>query len=268
MSTIYIAEPGGEQTGYSEERAWKLWGQDSISRKAVYWREGMADWRPITELYENEVKDATTLTRFLKLMLWLSMGVAVLGVLADAASLAGGSGGKSDSEGLRLLGAISGVLTLLAFIATSVPFLMWVHRANRNARALGAHGMRFSPGWSVGWYFVPLLSLWKPYQVMKELWQASHNPHSWAAQDMAPSVGRWWGLWLLSNFLGQMTLRFSLRTESSPAFVSSTVFGLLTDAVNVALCLAAVRLVSAIYRKQGEWMQKLAAPKAQAFEWA
>jgi len=268
MSTIYIAEPGGEQTAYSEERALKLWSQESISRKAVYWKEGMPDWRPITDLYENQVKDASGLTRFLKVMLWLSTVVAAFGVLAQAASLATGNAGKTSSENFRALGALSGVLTLLAFFATAVPFLMWIHRANRNARALGAQGMRFTPGWSVGWFFVPLLSLWKPYQAVKEIWQASHNPYSWDRQDMAPAVGRWWGLWLVSNLLGQLTIRLSLHAEASSALFSSTVLGLLTAATNVALCLAAVRLVSAIYLKQGEWMQKLAAPKAQEFEWA
>jgi hypothetical protein len=46
-------------------------------------------------------------------------------------------------------------------------------RANRNARALGATGMRFTPGWCVGWYFVPIMNLFRPYQAMKEIWMAS-----------------------------------------------------------------------------------------------
>src|SRR5437899_2898499 len=105
MSTIYIVEPGGEQTAYSEERAFKLWCQEGISRKAFYWKDGMPDWRPITDLYENQVKDATALTKFLKVMLWLSMAVAAFGVLADAASLATGNSGRNNLESLRALGA-------------------------------------------------------------------------------------------------------------------------------------------------------------------
>ncbi len=262
MSTIYIVEPGGQQATYAEERAWMLYNQEGISRKALYWKEGMADWQSISALFDNQLKDATTLTRFLKVMLWLSMGVAALGVLTEAASLIPGNAASTGLDGWRLLAAISALLTLLAFIATSVPFLMWIHRANRNARALGAQDMRFTPGWSVGWFFVPLLSLWKPYQAMKEIWQASQDPHTWQEQEVGPIVGRWWTLWLLSNFLGQMTLWLSLGAESSQALVSSTVLGLLADVANVALCVVAVRLVTAIYLKQGEWVHSAAAARA------
>ncbi len=238
MSTIYIVEPGGQQATYAEERAWMLYNQEGISRKALYWKEGMADWQSISALFDNQLKDATTLTRFLKVMLWLSMGVAALGVLTEAASLIPGNAASTGLDGWRLLAAISALLTLLAFIATSVPFLMWIHRANRNARALGAQDMRFTPGWSVGWFFVPLLSLWKPYQAMKEIWRASQDPHTWQE------------LWL------------SRGAESSQALVSSTVVGLLADVANVALCVVAVRLVTAIYLKQGEWVHSAAAARA------
>jgi hypothetical protein len=57
---------------------------------------------------------------------------------------------------------------LAVFIITGIVFLKWIHAANRNARAMGAQGLRFSPGWALGYYFVPVLSLWKPYQAMKE----------------------------------------------------------------------------------------------------
>jgi len=61
-------------------------------------------------------------------------------------------------------------------LTTSILFLMWIYRANSNARQLGAQGMKFSPGWSVGFYFIPILWFWKPYQAMKEIWQASKAP--------------------------------------------------------------------------------------------
>ena len=34
----------------------------------------------------------------------------------------------------------------------------------------------FTPGWSVGWFFVPIMNPWKPFQAMREIWQASAEP--------------------------------------------------------------------------------------------
>src|SRR5207245_6095156 len=131
----------------------------------------------------------------------------VLGLSVGAVSLATGNATKSDSDNLSAIDIVevaSSLLAILTFIATGVPFLMWIYRGNLNVRALGAEGMTFTPGWSVGWYFVPIAHLWKPYQAMKEIWKATQNPHAWATQEVGPVVIRWWTLWLLSNILGKM----------------------------------------------------------------
>ncbi|HSG66518.1 MAG TPA: DUF4328 domain-containing protein, partial [Gammaproteobacteria bacterium] len=77
--------------------------------------------------------------------------------LADAAAEA------SDARQLLV-----GIFQIAIFIVGGILMLMWIHRANYNARQLGAAGLRFTPGWAVGWYFIPILNLWKPYQAMKE----------------------------------------------------------------------------------------------------
>ena len=62
-----------------------------------------------------------------------------------------------------------GVVYLIAYITAVVLYCIWIHRANRNARALGTQGMRFTPGWCVGWWFIPFMNLYKPYQAVSEI---------------------------------------------------------------------------------------------------
>ena len=64
--------------------------------------------------------------------------------------------------------------------------------------ALGSPGLRFTPGWAVGWYFVPIANLWKPYQAMKEIWRASKNPGNWQAETTSGFLGWWWFWWIIS----------------------------------------------------------------------
>lgn len=68
---------------------------------------------------------------------------------------------------------------LAVFIISGILILKRIYQSNQNARYLGAKDMAFTPAWSIGFYFIPIVSLWKPYQAMKEIRQASQNPNNW-----------------------------------------------------------------------------------------
>jgi uncharacterized protein DUF4328 len=141
---------------------------------------------------------------------------------------------------------------MVVFYTTVVVFAMFVHRACRNAHALGALGMEFTPGWAVGWYFVPFANLFKPFQAMREIFHASDPTASaggWASRPTPPLLGWWWAAWLTSNILGNLILRVSLSSAAVSAPVAAgldVVDGLL----DVALTVLAVRVVRTVAARQ------------------
>ena len=72
-------------------------------------------------------------------------------------------------------------------LATFVLFGVWIVRSGKNAwlfhqlkrRTAARSGARYhevittTPGWCVGWYFIPIANLWKPYVAMREIVRAS-----------------------------------------------------------------------------------------------
>lgn len=97
---------------------------------------------------------------------------------------------------------IVGILHLAAIVASMVLFFMWEYRAYGNLDSLGYPSARFSPGGSVGWYFCPVVNLWKPFQAMQDLWHGSGPTGATGpAAGGAPFVALWWGLWLLDGFI-------------------------------------------------------------------
>src|SRR5262249_29946861 len=82
--------------------------------------------------------------------------------LLDAAQV-GGSLSPAQAEAQDARQRLLGTLERTIGFAAGIALLVWVYRANRNARALGAEGLAYSPGWSVGWFFVPLANLVMPY---------------------------------------------------------------------------------------------------------
>lgn len=78
----------------------------------------------------------------------------------------------------------------------------WLHLASKNAHVLAQTSLDQTPGWSVGFYFVPIASLWKPFVSMKEIYNASLGESLDTGRAL---VGWWWGMHLtysiLNNFL-------------------------------------------------------------------
>jgi hypothetical protein len=92
---------------------------------------------------------------------------------------------------------------IMVSLAAWILFLMWVYRTNRNARALGADGMKYTPGWSVGWFFVPVANLWMPCLVMQELWRATSPEliRRWRQASGSTFVGIWWAVSLMTGMI-------------------------------------------------------------------
>ncbi|MDD5094292.1 MAG: DUF4328 domain-containing protein [Dehalococcoidia bacterium] len=119
---------------------------------------------------------------------------------------------------------INGMLLLFYFVS-AVVFLMWIHRAHRNLPSLHARGLRFSPGWAIGWFFVPIFSLFRPYQVMSEIWRGSDpdtdpkNATAWENSPVSPLVGWWWALFLASMIVGNVVLRLAFNAEEPSSLI-------------------------------------------------
>ena len=133
-----------------------------------------------TTVNENYTyRDITGFTTFLKVLLGFGVVANVVSVcssymMAELLSRGDYSDAEADVNDTRE--QIIGLLHFVLHMLTVVIFCIWIVRANKNVRALGANGLRFTPGWAVGFFFIPIVSLWKPYQAMKDLWRASQNP--------------------------------------------------------------------------------------------
>ena len=112
------------------------------------------------------------------------------------------------------------ILSLLAYGAVVIATFIWIFRSSKNLDVFGLQDRRFSPGWAVGWWFVPFMNLVRPYQVMKEIWEGSHPQNSSAQLEQGNSVHNsgllsgWWAGLILSGVLGNVVLRLALNTES------------------------------------------------------
>jgi hypothetical protein len=92
-----------------------------------------------------------------------------------------------------------GMLALV--VAQIVLFLAWFYRARINA-GQSTWPQRHAPGWAVGSWFVPVIFLWYPYQIMADIWRAGRPPDRRQGPASAVLPGLWWAFWLLAWFTG------------------------------------------------------------------
>jgi len=203
--------------------------------------------------------DPTSLTNFLKIMLWISLGVSVLSMLSDFMEmtlLSAGSVSQAEAESNDIRQLLIGLLYLATFIVTYITFLKWTYRANSNCHGFGAQGMRFSPGWSIGCYFIPILNIYRPYQAMKEIWRVSKNPRNWQKERGSALLGWWFGLWLISVFVGWLSFRMSMKADTVSYAKLSTTVSIISGVIDIPLCIVTVSLVSAIFLNQERLVRK------------
>lgn len=164
-----------------------------------------------------------------------------------------------------------GIVQLLLLLASAILVLTWFHRANHNARQLGAQGMVYTPGWAVGWFFVPFANFWKPYQVMKEIWQVSAAPGDWTAQAVPWVLPVWWISWIASSLIGNAAFRLSLRAEELDQLMSANAVTQLSEVVGIPGTIALIWIVGRVRSMQarqaasgGVEMPPPAAPSGEA----
>ena len=150
------------------------------------------------------------------------------------------------------------VLSLLIYFATIVVFLMWLYRASSNLRAFNPWSRtEYSPGWAVGWFFIPFGNLFMPYRAIKEVWQKSGPPDEdlLAAPNPPATFPVWWTFWILASISGNLSMRLSFRegVDESTATIVSIVAGTLS----VVAALLAYLVVDAIDDKQEETTRKM-----------
>lgn len=249
-----------------------MWEQGLLPEDAYYWQEGMNDWRPISEYFHapqtldappappsapapcyTYKKNPRTLTSFLVVMLWISLGAEVASLASDFSQMALLSRESFTQEQADANDARQGMIGLgymAVFAVTGITFLRWVYRANSNCHGFGAQDMRFTPGWAVGYYFIPFVNLVRPYQVMKEICQVCKDPRNWSSVSAGALVNAWWTLQILSGFLGQLSFRISMEVKTIVGLQIATTISIASGFVGIVLCFVTIAMIKNIFRKQ------------------
>ena len=150
-----------------------------------------------------------------------------------------------DTLGLVVIG-----IYLVVLLACYIMSGRWIYRASFNAGMMAqAGGDRVSPGWAVGWFFIPIANLFKPFQAMRQTWNSTFSPTKDINSPVESALGWWWGAWIISNILGQISYRAAVNGSFDGLKISTY-----TDLINFPITVVSIyffmRIIQAVTAAQ------------------
>jgi hypothetical protein len=189
------------------------------------------------EPMEGEYRDAGRLARAVRIWTLLWMASQVLFGLASAyevsviSTLPPDTGFTFTSSPPEMAGSdmatgATGLATVILFWVSGILILRWIHRSNANA------------------------NLMKPFQGVREAWQASQGSPSWRDVPVPGFMRWWWAFWLLTNLLDNASFRLSLRVETVAQESSVAILSVLSSMFSIPLGFLLIRLVRELTEAQ------------------
>ncbi len=134
----------------------------------------------------------------------------------------------------------AGIAYSLALAWSAIVVGRWTYRAMKNLREMGLE-TTVSPGWAVGWYFIPIALLWMPFRGMAQIWRGSVHGAPLGDSRLPALMRVWWACWLVGNWLSFAAFRTQetgLTTED---------FGLVQTAMGIGIVGSTSHIISAAF---------------------
>ena len=142
---------------------------------------------------------------------------------------------------------IIAIVFLLMYILSAVFFIRWFRRAYYNL-GLKAEYLNEKEGWAAGAWFIPIVNLYKPYQMMKEMYVVTigllqrHNGNDTPKQKTA-TIGWWWTLWIINGILSQIYAQMAKYADDVDSYLHSTIVDMIGNIASIFLAFITIKMI-------------------------
>lgn len=189
----------------------------------------------------------------LLMLLWVFLGLSAVafgsGIYRYFLIRKGAAGEEISAQAAEtalLISNLVAVVTFIVYFTCMVMFIMWFRRAYYNLHQLTSR-LSFREGWAAGAWFVPIISLYRPYQIMKEMYEETDLILTKDVDNRSNlSFGHlpwWWGLWLFANLFSSLVLRYSLTGRAVWHELTPELLEIVDSFISIPLTLITIRVV-------------------------
>lgn len=159
-----------------------------------------------------------------------------------------------DMEAISAWTFLWGMLAVTTWPMSIVAHLWviaWMYRCHRNLEALGHRELDSKHIWVIISWFFPVLNLFCPFQVMREIWWRSH-PLATNSPDSAPAshLVFWWWLLRVTAILTALLVNWFSAYETWPQYYTYLRTNLLSCGCEIFSALLAMLIIYRISQWQ------------------
>lgn len=140
---------------------------------------------------------------------------------------------------------IIAIISLIVYLVSAFTFIQWFRRAYFNLH-LRVNLLSHNEGWAAGCWFVPILNLYRPNQIMKEMFEETKQflkKNEISINEGFTSIGLWWTLWIVNGFLGQFIFKYSMKAETIDEFTISTIADMISNIIGIPLAIITIQMI-------------------------
>ena len=172
---------------------------------------------------------------------------------------------QDDLDRTDLREGLVALLTFVVYIGVVVFFIRWFRRSYRNLPALGATGLRYRSGWTIGSWFIPIVGLILPKKLANDIWRASDpdrrpdQGNLWLGSATPPLYQWWWGFFVVSSLLDNAAFRADLAADDIDGYRRAAAVAIASDLFDIVAAVLAVLVIRRTTSRQEARAARLAA---------
>jgi hypothetical protein len=146
-----------------------------------------------------------------------------------------------------------GILYFIVSIVSIITFIQWFRRGyyNLSLRINCAH----AEGWAAGSWFVPIIALFRPYQIMKEMWVETsklinNTSTTIIKNDRTAIIGVWWALWIITNYVANYVLKATVKGDTVTDYMHATMGDIFTSVISIPLAYVTIVMIKRYAHKE------------------
>lgn len=195
------------------------------------------------------------------IILWLLMGLTIIATFSDYAQLLLLEQIQEeiyvdeiaiDMNDFRQMAI--GILQSILHITSAIVFLYWFRRVYGNLKRLNIN-TQFGETMAVWAWIIPILNLFRPLQIMNEIWNKTQN----SIKKLNPNylivngtvvIGIWWGLHIINNYVGRYAMKSAFKEDTIEQLIISTKAYMISDLLEIPEALLIIFIISRISKME------------------
>ena len=209
------------------------------------------------EIWDNTKRAKTLITIF-----WILTGLTVVGIISgylELEILKNAQEGefvseeKANANDIRQI--IIGLIQTGLYVASVVVFLNWFRRAYGNLHRLGITYLKHKESMAVWAWFIPIIVLFRPVQIMNEIWTETQEKikkfdSNYEIKSGGLIIGLWWTLFIISNFIGRYVLKTAFKDDTIEQLIEGSQAILISDVMQLPEALLVILIVSLLSKME------------------